>query len=178
MVKGGVDGVNNMQNQSKQELDVLNSRSGRISFVELMRGIFYLVCSVSIIIGMLMFVYVWQPIWTEGFQDFHSISQSINQLDKTVRPATETIPLMLYEMTEMTDTMRSMHITMLDMHASMQSLEDLNPKIARMGGSLEHMDFAVTEQMEQMTLIMDRILYLVGRMENKLSPDGMMPYNW
>lgn len=167
-----------MQSQSKQQPDALNDRSGRLSFAELMRGIFYLICSISIIIGMLMFIYVWQPIWTEGFQDFHSISQSINQLDKTAKPASETIPLMLYEMTAMTDTMKSMHITMLDMHASMRSLEDLNPKIARMSSSLDHMDFAVTEQMEQMTLILDRIHYLVGRMENKLSPEGMMPYNW
>lgn len=167
-----------MQNQSAQGAAALNVRPDRKNFADLMRGIFFLVSSISIVIGMLMFIYVWQPIWAEGFEDFHTISKSINQLNKTAKPASETIPLMLYEMTEMTNTMRSMHATMQEMQVSMRTLEDLNPKIAKMSNSLDHMDYAVTGQMEQMTRIMDQINYLVSRMENKLSPDGMMPYNW
>jgi len=167
-----------MLNKLKTDNNTSGDLASRRSFADLMRGLFYLVCSISIVIGMLMFVYVWQPIWVEGFRDFHSISQSINQLDKTAKPASKTIPLMLYEMTEMTDTMKLMHGTMQEMHVSMQRLEALNPKVARMTDSLDHMDYSVSSQMEQMTLIMERINYLVSRMENKLSPDGMMPYNW
>jgi len=167
-----------MQNTLNIDNSTSDDLAKRKKFADLMRGLFYLVCSVSIIIGMLMFVFVWQPIWVEGFRDFHTISQSINQLDKTAKPASRTIPLMLYEMTEMTDVMSSMHGTMQEMHVSMQHLESLNPKVARMTDSLDHMDYSVSEQMQQMTLIMERINFLVGRMENKLSPDGMMPYNW
>ncbi len=167
-----------MQIQSKTEDKTLDDRTKMNNFADLMRALFYLVSGISIAIIMLMFVYVWQPIWVSGFQDFHTISQAINQLDKTAKPASEAVPLMLREMTEMTDTMKAMHVTMLDMQHSMVTLEDMNLKMARMTSSLDHMDYAVTDQMEQMTQIMEQINHLVWKMEKKFSPDGMMPYNW
>lgn len=167
-----------MQIQSKTEGKLLDDRTKMKNFADLMRALFYLVSGISIAIVMLMFVYVWQPIWVSGFQDFHTISQAINQLDRTAKPASETVPLMLREMSEMTDTMKAMHVTMLDMRDSMVTLEDMNPKMSRMTSSLDHMDYAVTDQMEQMTQIMEQINHLVWKMEKKVSPEGMMPYNW
>ena len=164
--------------QSKTENKILDERTKMKNFADLMRALFFLVSGISIAIATLMFVYVWQPIWVSGFQDFHTISQAINQLDKTAKPASEAVPLMLREMSEMTGTMKAMHVTMLDMQHSMVTLEDMNQKMARMTSSLDHMDYAVTDQMQQMTQIMEQINHRVWKMEKKFSPDGMMPYNW
>ncbi|MCK5684259.1 hypothetical protein KAJ27_09055, partial [bacterium] len=77
-------------------------------FVNLWMGVFFMVSSVSLIVLMSMFVFVWQPIWTDGFKDFHTISNAIDKLDKTAQPASATIPAMLEEMTKMNQSMNEM----------------------------------------------------------------------
>lgn len=70
-------------------------------FADLWKGIFFLVSSVSLIIVVMMFIFIWQPLWTAGFNDFHTVSTAIEKLDKTAKPASEVVPLMLVQMTEM-----------------------------------------------------------------------------
>ena len=120
---------------------------------------------------MSMFVLIWQPIWTEGFKDFHTITNAINQLNTTAKPATETVPLMLDQMSIMNKSMKDMQIVMQDMHASMQTLEKITPHLEEMNTSIENMSVVLSTQMGQMT-------YLMDKMENRISPNGMMPYNW
>ena len=67
----------------------------RSEFADFWRGVFYLISSAAIVIVLAMFVFVWQPIWTEGFKDFHTISEAILKLDETARPASEVAPLCL-----------------------------------------------------------------------------------
>jgi len=123
-------------------------------FSEIAKGIFFIISSVSVIIMMLMFVFVWQPIWVKGFGDFHTISDAISKLDKTAKPASAVAPLVLSEMSEMNQTIKNMDFTMIRINYSM----------------------------EQMTLVlqsqMGRMNYEVDRMGDKISPMGMMPFNW
>lgn len=123
-------------------------------FAELWRGIFFLVSSASLCVVVLMFIFVWQPIWTKGFNDFHTISEAISKLDQTAKPASKVAPLMLVEISKMNQSMNSMETTMIQ----------------------------VNYNMEQMTRVMSgemgRMNYEVDRMGDKLSPLGMMPFNW
>ena len=119
-------------------------------------GMFFMASTVSLIIVMSMFVFVWQPIWTEGFKDFHTISNAIDKLDKTAKPASDTIPLMLVEMNKMQNTMR-------DMNDSMGHIEEMTPHIKTMTMVLS------TE--------MPRITYMLGRVENKVPNMDFMPFN-
>jgi FtsZ-binding cell division protein ZapB len=102
------------------------------SFHHLWIGIFFIVSSVSLIIVMSMFIFVWQPIWTEGFKDFHTISNAIDKLDKTAQPASDTIPLMLAEMVKMNKSMNGMQNIMREMNGSMENIEQMTPDIKRM----------------------------------------------
>ena len=123
-------------------------------FADLWRGIFFLVSSASLCVVVLMFIFVWQPIWTKGFNDFHTISEAISKLDQTAKPASKVAPLMLVEISKMNQSMNSMETTMIQ----------------------------VNYNMEQMTRVMSgemgRMNYEVDRMGDKLSPLGMMPFNW
>ena len=134
-------------------------------------GLFFLVSSISLVIVMLMFVFIWQPIWTAGFKDFHTITNAINELNQTARPASETVPLMLDQMVKMNTSMIEMKVTMHDMHESMNNLEKMTPQLEKMNSSIENMTYVLSTQMGQMT-------YLIDKMENKFSPSGMMPHNW
>ena len=145
-------------------------------FANLWIGVFFMVSSLSLTILMSMFVFVWQPIWTAGFQDFHTISNAIEKLDKTAQPASATIPAMLEEMTKMNESMNDMEVIMTDMHGSMVNLEAMTPEIKSMNTSVERM----TTSVEQMTVVMathlGRMTYLMGQIENKLPPTNIMPW--
>ena len=61
--------------------------------------------------------------------------------------------------------------TMVEMSDSMKTLEALNPNIVKMTASMDQMTHHISGQMSQMT-------YEVDQMEDKMSPMGMMPFNW
>jgi len=123
-------------------------------FVHLSIGIFFSISTISLIVLMLMFIFVWQPIWTEGFKDFHTISGAIIKLNETAKPASLIAPEMLIEMKKMTG-----------------SMEQIEVSVNNMNYSVDHMGRAVTQQMQRMN-------YEVDQMGNKFSPSGMMPFNW
>ncbi len=132
----------------------MNKEIKYTKFAQLWRGIFFMVSSVSLCVILLMFIFVWQPIWTKGFSDFHTISEAISKLDQTAKPASKVAPLMLVEISKMNQTMNHMDMTMLSVNTS-----------------VEHMSQSLSGQMGRMN-------YEVDRMGNKLSPFGMMPFNW
>jgi len=117
-------------------------------------GVFFIVSSISLAILMSMFIFVWQPIWTEGFKDFHTISGAITKLNETAKPTSQIAPEMLVEMKKISKSM--VHI-----ETSMTSMND----------TVDHMGQAMTGQMHIMN-------YEVDKMGDKLSPFGMMPFNW
>jgi len=160
-----------MQTEGEDKVYTNPERTGMKKFADFAKGAFFLSATASLAITMYMFIYVWQPIWVEGFEDFHTISQSINNLNSTAKPASATVPLMLYEMEEMNSTMNRMQATMLDMNGSMHNLEAVTPNIAKMTTSMEHIDYSLNAQMGRMN-------YQMGEIENKFSPFGMMPFNW
>jgi division protein CdvB (Snf7/Vps24/ESCRT-III family) len=142
--------------------------------------------SVSLIIAMLMFVFVWQPIWTEGFEDFHTVSTAIDNLNKTAKPASDTIPLMLaemnkmnknmyemnkhmHEMYKMNTNMYEMQNTMRDMSASMGNIEKMTPNIKRMTLSIEQMTMVLSTELP-------RISFMMGRLDNKMPDMDFMPF--
>jgi len=133
-------------------------------FADLWRGIFFLVSSISLVIVILMFVFIWQPIWTDGFKDFHTISEAISKLDETAKPVSEMAPLALVQIAEMNKTM-------MDMRTSMKTLEELNPSIIRMSYTMDQMNQVLNSQMGRMN-------YEVDQMGDKFTPFGMMPFNW
>ena len=130
---------------------------------------------------MVMFIFVWQPIWTEGFQDFHNISDAIGKLNETAKPSAEIAPLMLSEIIKMSTSMTKMEETMVamteirsimtDMGESMKSLEKINPNIIEVNKSVNHLGQMISGQMGQMN-------YEVNHMSDRFSPMGMLPFNW
>lgn len=157
------------QPQSEQKHDLAGSEVKSKKIANLSMGIFFLISSLSLIIVMLMFIFVWQPIWTEGFKDFHTISNAIDKLNKTARPASATIPLMLEEMTRMNTSMNDMEMIMKNMHGSMENLEKMTPNINRMTVSIEQMTVVMSTQMTRMAYLMDKI-------EDKLPSTNMLPF--
>jgi uncharacterized protein YoxC len=147
-------------------------------FADIARGLFFVLATVSMIVVMIMFIRVWQPIWESGFKDFHTISSAIDNLNETARPASETVPLMLEQMTQMNHSMQEMKTVMLDMRTSMQQLEQLTPRIEHMDGSIEHMNVSLDTMTVTLSTQMSRMSYLIAKIKNKFSPTGMMPFNW
>ncbi len=123
-------------------------------FAHLSIGIFFFTSSISIAILMLMFIFVWQPIWTEGFKDFHTISDAITKLNETAKPTSQVAPEMLAEMKKITS-----------------SMVQIETSVKGMNYSVDNMGRAMTGQMHIMN-------YEVDKMGDKLSPFGMMPFNW
>ena len=150
-------------------------------FADFWRGVFFLVSSVSIVVLMSMFIFVWQPIWTEGFKDFHTISGAISKLNETARPSSEIAPLMLDEMAKMNGSLGHIETTMLTiddinktmkgMAVSMKTIEGINPNIVSMNYTMAQMNQTLMRQMRLMN-------YEVDQMGDKLTPFGMMPFNW
>lgn len=140
-------------------------------FADIWRGIFFMLTSVALVVVMAMFLLVWQPIWTEGFKDFHTISDAISKLDDTARPTSEVAPLMLEEVAKMNQNLVNIKTNMDSMTSSMKSLENVNPNIVSLNYSMAQMTQAMTGQMRNMN-------YEIDQMGDKFSPLGMMPFNW
>jgi hypothetical protein len=155
--------------ENEQKVVEPNKEIKSKKFANLWMGIFFMVSSLSLIVLMSMFVFVWQPIWTDGFKDFHTISTAIDKLDKTAQPASATIPAMLEEMTKMNQSMNEMEVIMTDMHGSMVNLEEMTPEIKSMNTSVERMTVVIATHLGRMT-------FLMGQIENKLPPTNMMPW--
>ena len=163
-----------MPQPQPEEVRVSTSFNGETreqKFSDLSKGLFFLVATISLVIAMFMFIYIWQPIWSAGFKDFHTITNAINELNRTAKPASETVPLMLDQMAEMNKSINDMKLTMHTMRDSMNNLEEITPHLKKMNSSIENMTLVLSTQMGQLT-------YLVDKMESKFSPSGMMPYNW
>ena len=175
------------QHQSDEKQNPVINKTSPKSFTNFWAGMLFMTSSVSIIIVISMFVFVWQPIWTEGFKDFHTISNAIDRLDKTAKPASDTIPLMLaemnkmnknmyemnkhmHEMYKMNKTIYEMQNIMRDMGKSMGNIEEMTPDIKRMTLSIEQMTMVLSTEIPRMT-------YLMGRVDNKMPNMDFMPFN-
>ncbi len=151
------------------------------TFANLSIGLFFLVSSVSLVVLMSMFIFVWQPIWTKGFKDFHAISDAIGKLNETVKPSSEIAPNMLTEIIKMRKSMAHMEGTMdamieirsimTGMSESMKKLEEINPNIVSINRSVDLMGRTMSGQLGVMN-------YEVNKMNDKFSPMGFMPFNW
>ena len=152
------------------------------NFASLSIGLFFLVSSISLATLMIMFVFVWQPIWTEGFKDFHAISDAIGKLNETAKPSAEIAPDMLNEIIRMRKSMSHMEGTMqtmveirsimTGMSESMKKLEEINPNIVSINHSVDLMGRTMSGQLGVMN-------YEVNQMSDRFSPMGMMmPFNW
>lgn len=145
------------------------------------RGMFFLISSIALVVMVSMFIFVWQPIWTAGFNDFHTISKAIDKLDETIKPASDIAPQLLVQITDMnrsmSDIQESMHTmqeirsSMEEMRVSMQELEEMNPNIVKMSDTMSYMTLVMSSQMGQMTNEVDQ-------MGNKFTPFTMLPFNW
>lgn len=172
--------------QSDEKHNSIVHKTNKKSFADFWTGIFFMISSVSLIIVMLMFVLVWQPIWSEGFRDFHTVSNAIDNLNKTAKPASDTVPLMLiemnkmnktmYEMNKMNKTIYEMNITMYelqntmrDMNGSMGKIEEITSDIKRMTLSTEQMTLVLSTEMPRMT-------YFMSRVGNKMPNMDFMPF--
>lgn len=158
-----------VQLQSDQKHVPVDNKMNTKGFANLWIGIFFLVSSVSLVIVMSMFIVIWQPIWTEGFKDFHTISNAIDKLDKTAQPASDTIPLMLVEMTKMNKSMNEMKNIMHNMGGSMENIEQMTPNIKRMTNSVNQLTVVMTTQIPRMS-------HLMNRVENKMPYMNFMPF--
>ena len=173
-----------LQSDEKQN-PVINNLNTK-SFAGFWAGMFFLISSISLFILMVMFIFVWQPIWTDGFKDFHTISNAIDTLNKTAKPASDTIPLMLVEMNKMNKNMYQMNTTLHQMHrmnntlnemqnmmqamtVSLGSMEQMTPEIKRMTLSIEQMTTVLSTEIPRMT-------YTMGRLNNKMPSMGFMPF--
>lgn len=159
-----------------------NSNTKKINaknFANVWIGIFFFLSSVSLLILMMMFIFVWQPIWTEGFKDFHTISNAIDKLDKTAKPASEAIPEMLVQMNQINQHMYQMNTTMhemkrmsVTMHEMQNTMQDMNVSI----GNIEQM----TPEIQRMTMVLStelpRMSYTIGRVNNKMPDMDFMPF--
>ena len=171
---------------SDEKHNPVNNKIKTKSFTDFWLGMFFLTSSVSLFILMVMFIFVWQPIWSEGFKDFHTISQAIDKLDKTAKPASDTIPLMLVEMNHMNQNMYKMNTTLYEMNrmsktmlemknlmqgmsASMGNMEQMTPEIKRMTLSIEQMTMVLSTEIPRMTYTMDRV-------NNKMPDMDFMPF--
>ena len=134
------------------------------TFTEFWKGMFFFVSTLTLSVFLYLVVIVWQPLWTEGFRNFGDISKAIIRLDRTAKPVAEMAPLMLGEMDQM-------RYSMMKMQQSMEIFEEMNPSVKEMTYSMNRMTRVMDQRMGTMNYEMDR-------MGDKLSPAGMMPFNW
>jgi len=134
------------------------------TFTEFWKGMFFFVSTLTLSVFLYLVVFVWQPLWTDGFRNFGDISKAIMRLDRTAKPVAEMAPLMLGEMDEMRKTM-------VKMQQSMEIIEEMNPSVKEMTYSMNRMTWVIEQRMGMMTNEMDR-------MGDRFSPSGMMPFNW
>ena len=174
------------QVQSDEKQNPVINKLNKKSFANFWVGIFFLISSVALFILMMMFIFVWQPIWSEGFKDFHTISNAIDQLNKTAKPASDAVPLMLvemnkmnknmyqmnttlYQMNRMNNTLNEMQNIMQGMNASMGNMEQMTPEIKRMTRSIEQMTVVLSTEIPRMT-------YTMGHLNSKMPSMGFMPF--
>lgn len=175
------------QLQSDEKLNSITNKVNTKNFASFWIGTFFLLASVSLFILMMMFIFVWQPIWTDGFEDFHTVSNAIDKLDKTAKPASDTIPLMLaemktinqnmyqmnttlYEMNRMSKAMHEMKNIMQGMNASIVNMEKMTPDIRRMTLSIDQMTMVLSTEMPRLT-------YTIDKLDNKMPNMDFMPFN-
>lgn len=174
------------QLQSDEELNPVISKINTKSFANFWMGTFFLLSSISLFILMMMFIFVWQPIWTEGFEDFHTVSEAIDQLDQTAKPASDAVPLMLQEMSQMNKNMYQMNTTLYEMHKMNNTMYEMHNIMQSMGVSMSHMEQMtpelkrMTQSIEQMTMVlsteMPRLSYTMGRVNKKMPNMDFMPF--
>ena len=123
---------------------------------------FFFVSTLTLAVFLYLVVIVWQPLWTEGFRNFGA--KAIIRLDRTAKPVAEMAPLMLGEMDEM-------RLAMMKMQRSMETMEEINPSVKEMTYTMNRMTWVVEQRMGAMNHEMDRV-------GDKLSPAGMIPFNW
>jgi hypothetical protein len=174
------------QVQSDEKHNPIINKLNTKSFANFWVGIFFLLSSLALFILMMMFIFVWQPIWSEGFKDFHTISNAIDNLNKTAKPASDAVPLMLVEMNKMSENMYQMNTTlyqmnrmnntlnemqniMQGMNASMGNIEQMTPEVKRMTLSIEQMTMVLSTEIPRMT-------YTMGRLNNKMPSMDFMPF--
>ena len=157
------------------DINKINSKS----FANFWIGIFFLISSVSLLIVMMVFVFVWQPIWTEGFKDFHTISTAIDKLNKTAKPASEAIPLMLVQINQINQNMYQMNATMHEMKRMSKTMHEMQDTLQGMSVSIGNME-EMTPEIKRMTMVlsseMPRLSYTIGRVNNKMPNMGFMPF--
>lgn len=164
-------------------IDKFNTKS----FANFWFGTFFLVSSLSLLVLMGMFLFIWQPIWTEGFKDFHTISNAIDKLDKTAKPASEAIPLMLGQMSQINQHMYQMNTTMQELERMSKTMHDMQATMHEMYGSLHGMSVSVgnieqmTPEIQRMSVVlsteMPRLNWSIGRVNNKMPNMDFMPFN-
>lgn len=157
------------------DINKINSKS----FANFWMGIFFLISSVSLLILMMVFIFVWQPIWTEGFKDFHTISTAIDKLNKTAKPASEAIPLMLVQINQINQNMYQMNATMHEMKRMSKTMHEMQDTLQGMSVSIGNME-EMTPEIKRMTMVlsseMPRLSYTIGRVNNKMPNMGFMPF--
>lgn len=157
------------------DINKINSKS----FANFWIGIFFLISSVSLLIVMMVFIFVWQPIWTEGFKDFHTISTAIDKLNKTAKPASEAVPLMLVQMNQINQHMYQMNTTMHEMKRMSKTMNEMQNTMQGMSVSIGNME-EMTPEIKRMTTVllteMPRLSYTIGRVNNKMPNMGFMPF--
>jgi len=134
------------------------------TFTEFWKGMAFFVSTLTLAVFLYLVVIVWQPLWTEGFRNFGDISKAIIRLDRTAKPVAEMATLMLGEMDEM-------RLAMMKMQRSMETMEEINPNVKEMTYTMNRMTWVLGQRMGAMNHEMDRV-------GDKLSPAGMMPFNW
>ncbi len=167
------------QLQSDEKHNPVINKINTKGFANFWTGVFFFMSSVSLFILMLMFIFVWQPIWTEGFKDFHTISTAIDKLDKTAKPASDAIPQMLVEMNQINQHMYQMNKTMhamTNMSGTMHEMKNIMQDMSTSIGNLEQM----TPSIKQMTMVlsneMPRLSYTIDRVNNKMPNMDFMPF--
>ncbi len=163
-----------LDEQPAQAAPVCTSRR----FADIARGLFFVLAAISIIVVMMMFIRVWQPIWEAGFKDFNTISKAIDQLNETAKPASDSVPQMIAQMEQMNSSMQEMKVIMVGMQQSMVNLEQLTPKIQHMDDSIGRMNGSLDTMTVTLAYQMNRMSYLMSRIQKRFSPSGMMPFNW
>lgn len=159
-----------------------NSNTKKINakyFANASIAIFFFLSSASLLILMMMFIFVWQPIWTEGFKDFHTISNAIDKLDKTAKPASEAIPKMLVQMNQINQHMYQMNTTMHEMKKMSQTMHEMQNTMHGMSVSVGNIE-QMTPEIQRMTTVlsneMPRLSYTIGRVNNKMPNMDFMPF--
>ena len=171
--------INLTQPQSDENINSDNNKIKTKRFADLWVGIFFLMSSVSLLILMLMFIFVWQPIWTEGFKDFHTISTAIDKLDKTAKPASEAIPLMLVQMNQINQHMYQMNTTMHEMKRMSKTMHEMQGTMQGMSVSIGNIE-QMTPEIQRMTTVLStelpRMSYTISRVNNKMPNMDFMPF--